>query len=155
MRIRHLSVIGFATLAASIGAATSFARERHQHGQVDAPKTTKPEKPFPLDVTWVLQTIDGKPVGTGDPPSFKLDGTLRARGFAGCNTFSMTYYPVRNQTLAAGAVALTRTLCPPAAMALERTFLGTMHALPKWDLRADGDLTIATARTALRFRRGI
>lgn len=112
-----------------------------------------PEPQFPANVAWTLTAFNGKPA-PDDPPSFVLDGNLRATGFAGCNTYSMTLYPVRGQKLAAGSIALTRKQCDKAVMLFERDFLVALHSLPAWSL--DGsDLVIRSPRAQLRFRRGV
>lgn len=118
------------------------------------PKRGAPEQSFPTDTTWVLQSLNGKPV-TGEAPSFRIDSALRGSGFSGCNTFSMALYPIRGQKLASGAIAMTRKTCDKAVMATERNFLIGLHSLPRWDLRVDGDLTVTGASGPMVLRRGL
>jgi heat shock protein HslJ len=143
------------SLVAGIGAADAQVFGRHRRPEPVAARPAGNEKAFPFNVTWVLQAIDEKPLVGVDAPSFSIDTTLRARGFGGCNTFSMAYYPMKQQTLASGAIAMTHRTCSPAAAALERTVLVAMHSQPKWDVRSDGDLVLTVGRTSLRFRRGV
>jgi heat shock protein HslJ len=122
-----------------------------------APVRTGPaEQQFPFGATWILSEIGGKPV-SGDAPSFTLDDKLRAVGFGGCNTFSMALYPIREQKLAAGAIALTRKSCGKELDDNEHTMLVTLHSLPKWHLEPNGDLTVTAANstTPMRFKRGL
>lgn len=114
-----------------------------------------PEKTFPFGATWVLRALNGKPVTEADPPSFALDQTLRATGFAGCNSFSMALYPIKDQKLAAGAIAMTRKVCDKGTMVAEHGFLVGLHSLPKWEVSTLGDLTIRAPAAVLEFRRGL
>ena len=148
-------VVLLAALALMVAGATPARAFPHHRRQEAAPEARRsPEKTFPLGTIWVLQSIDGKPV-TGDAPSFKIDSALRASGFAGCNTFSMTLYPVKDQKLAAGGIALTRNVCDAGTMAREHTMLLALHSLPKWDLAVDGTLSVRNGATLLVFRNGI
>ncbi len=113
------------------------------------------EQQFPFGATWILSEIGGKPV-SGDAPSFDLDDKLRAVGFGGCNTFSMALYPIKEQKLAAGAIALTRKTCGKDIDDMEHNMLVTLHSLPKWHLEANGDLTVTAQNgTVMRFKRGL
>ncbi len=113
----------------------------------------EPEPQFPTGVQWSLATVNGKPVG-GDSPSFTLDDKFRATGFSGCNTYSMTLYPVRNQKLASGSIAMTHKQCDKEVMLLEQNFLVLLHSLPVWSIDA-GDLVVKGGAMSLRFRRGL
>jgi heat shock protein HslJ len=136
-------------------AATAQGFRSHRRAAEGPAPKHAPEKTFPFDGNFLLVSINGKPVASSDPPSLTVDQTLRARGFSGCNTFSMPYYPIKNQTLASGAIATTQKTCAPAVMASERAFLVTLHSLPRWDVTPEGDLLLKTSGTTLRFRRGI
>ena len=73
----------------------------------DTPKPLPPlQKNFPLDQTWSLRELNGKPVPSGLDISLKIDGTLRGSGFTGCNSWSATMYPIKDQHLAVGPYAL-------------------------------------------------
>ena len=112
------------------------------------------EQQFPFGATWILDNIDGKPVA-GDTPSFMVDDKLRATGFGGCNTFSMALYPIKEQKLAAGAIATTRKQCGKPVDDLERSMLVGLHSLPTWKLEPNGDLTVKGQTSTMRFRRGL
>ena len=143
-----------ALLAAVLALVTpQGARALSRHPQAAPGPLPIPEPPFPFGADWTLVDIDGKPV-SGDRPSFRLDDKDRATGFAGCNTYSMTLYPVRNQRLLAGAIAMTHKSCDRPAMVTERLLLVGLHSAPTWRLE-NGELLIRTSATSMRFRRGI
>ncbi len=56
----------------------------------DDDKTPKPlppqQKNFPLDQTWSLRELNGKPVDSTLDVSLKIDSALRGSGFDGCNS---------------------------------------------------------------------
>ncbi len=111
------------------------------------------EKTFPLGVPYVAVSLNGKPYGT-DRPAFTLDSSLRARGFGGCNTFSATAYPLRQQTFAVGPFALTKKSCSKEVMDAERAFLLALRAAKNWDLNL-GQLIIRGDAGELRFDRSL
>ena len=121
-----------------------------------APTRTGPaEQQFPYGATWILSDMGGKPV-SGDAPSFNLDDKLRATGFGGCNTFSMALYPIKEQKLAAGSIAMTRKTCNKEVDDTEHNLLVTLHSLPKWHLEPNGDLTVTAQNGGImRFKRGL
>ena len=86
--------------------------------------------------------------------SLKIDGTLRGSGFTGCNSWSATLYPVKDQHLAVGPYALTKKQCPKDVMQLELGFLSALLGSPAWDL-VNGDLVIKGPRGALRLARSL
>jgi heat shock protein HslJ len=142
----------------SLQVSAQLAGPKLQRKEVEkAPVRTGPaEQQFPFGATWILAEIGGKSV-SGDAPSFSLDDKLRAVGFGGCNTFSMALYPIREQKLAAGAIAVTRKSCGKDLDETEHNMLVTLHSLPKWHLEPNGDLTVVAANstTPLRFKRGL
>ena len=113
------------------------------------------EQQFPFGATWILSDMAGKSL-TGDAPSFNLDDKLRATGFGGCNTFSMALYPIKDQKLAAGSIAMTRKTCNKDIDDTEHNMLVTLHSLPKWHLEPNGDLTVTAQNgSVMRFKRGL
>ena len=95
------------------------------------PKPLPPlQKNFPLDQTWSLKELNGKPVPSGMDVSLKIDGSLRGSGFTGCNSWSATLYPVKDQHLAVGPYALTKKQCPKDVMQLELGFLSALDRQP-------------------------
>src|ERR1700678_2783393 len=123
--------------------------------QDDTPKPLPPlQKNFPLDQTWSLRELNGKPVPSTLDVSMKIDGALHGSGFAGCNSWSAVMYPVKDQHLAVGQYALTKKQCDKDTMAIEVGFLSALLASPAWDL-VNGDLVIKGPRGQLRLARSL
>ena len=122
----------------------------------EAPKKPLPplQKNFPLDQTWSLRELNGKPVPGGLDASLKIDGTLRGSGFTGCNSWSATLYPVKDQHLAVGPFALTKKQCPKDVMEVEVGFLSSLIGNPTWDL-VNGELVIKGPRGSIRLARSL
>ena len=113
----------------------------------------KQEKQFPLGGSWTAVSIGGKPPGA-NRPTLLVDDNLRGTGFSGCNIFSATAYPLREQAFAVGPIALTKKACDTGQMASERAFLVALRAAQKWDL-VEGRLIITGGGGELRFERGL
>ena len=149
-------------LAAAAGAAalclaaSAFAGGGPQTEEDKAPPKPMPplEKNFPLDQTWSLRELNGKPVPDGLDISLKIDGSLRGSGFTGCNSWSATLYPVKDQHLLVGPFALTKKQCPKDVMQLEFGFLSGLLGSPGWDL-VNGDLVIKGPRGTMRLARSL
>ena len=149
-------------LAAALAAATltlAVPALAGPQGPVDEEdKTPKPlpplQKNFPLDQTWSLKELNGKPVPPGTDASLKIDGSLRGSGFTGCNSWSATLYPVKDQHLMVGPFALTKKQCAKEMMQLEVGFLSTLIGNPTWDL-VNGDLVIKGPRGQARLARSL
>ncbi len=149
-------------LAAAVGAATicltvaAFAAPPPGPQEEEGPPKPLPplQKNFPLDQTWSLRELNGKPVPEGLDASLKIDGNLRGSGFTGCNSWSATLYPVKDQHLAVGPFALTRKQCPKDIMAVEFGFLSSLIGNPTWDL-VNGDLVIKGPRGSIRLERSL
>jgi len=139
-----------AMFAASVLAATpGVAQEKKP------PEPLPPwQKSFPLDQTWSLRELNGKPVDAGLDVSLKIDGSLRGTGFTGCNTWSATIYPIAGQKLAVGPFALTKRQCAKDVMATEFGFLSALLGQPTWDL-VNNELVIKGPRGALRMVRSL
>jgi heat shock protein HslJ len=160
-RLNTLSRLGALALALlvpfSLPAAAQMGGKLPRRQQEKAPTgpTGAAEQQFPFGATWILSDMGGKPL-TGDAPSFNLDDKLRATGFGGCNTFSMALYPIKDQKLAAGSIAMTRKNCSKDVDDTEHTMLVTLHSLPKWHLEPNGDLTVTAQNgSVMRFKRGL
>ena len=151
-------LFGPALVALLVLSGAAEARIQNRPSSWDAPPPSplplgKPEAAFPVNVDWTLVEMNGKPV-PGEAPSFVLDDKFRATGFSGCNTYSLTLFPIRGQKLAAGAIAMTRKACDKAEMLFEHSFLVGLHSVPTWSL--EGDALVIKAPTAtMRFRRGL
>jgi len=149
-----------ATLRVAIGLfafAAAFAAQAQMRDtdEEQKPKPLPPQqKNFPLDQTWSLRELNGKPVPAGLDVSLKIDGALRGTGFTGCNTWSATMYPVKDQHLLVGPYALTKKQCDKDTTAIEVGFLTALLAQPSWDL-VNGELVIKGARGSLRLVRSL
>jgi heat shock protein HslJ len=150
-------------LAAALGAAlvfyaaAAFAGPSGPQSEEDQgpPKPLPPlQKNFPLDQTWSLRELNGKPVPAGLDASLKIDGTYRGSGFSGCNSWSATLYPVKDQHLAVGPFAITKKQCDKDIMAVEVGFLSSLIGNPTWDL-VNGDLVIKGPRGSVRLARSL
>jgi heat shock protein HslJ len=154
MMFRHF-LIGFLALAPLVATPALAQQPRTQRPTTDegfVPQP-RPEKQFPLGASWTAVSVGGKPVA-GERPSLVIDEQLRAKGFGGCNTFSATAYPLREQALAVGPVAVTRKACPAGAMATERAFLVALRGARKWDL-VQGRLVLTGVAGEIQFERAL
>lgn len=111
------------------------------------------EKNFPLGASWTATHMNGKPINTYRA-TLKVDSNLRGTGFGGCNTFSASAYPLRQQGFAVGPIAVTKMACDKGASDFERSYLLALRSARQWDL-VEGRLVLKTANGELRFDRGI
>ncbi|MGL4437785.1 MAG: META domain-containing protein [Bosea sp. (in: a-proteobacteria)] len=151
------AVLSFAALTA-LGAQHAEAQgsnrpARPQQQEVNPVPQPRPEKQFPLGASWSAISINGRVLG-GERPSLLVDEQLRAKGFAGCNTFSATAYPLREMGFVVGPVAVTRKACDGGATANERTFLVALRGARKWDV-VNGQLVIQGVAGELKFERAL
>ncbi|WP_439500070.1 META domain-containing protein [Bosea sp. (in: a-proteobacteria)] len=116
-------------------------------------QTAKPEQNFPLGASWSAISLNGKPI-RDRKATLQVDANLRGTGFSGCNTFSASAYPLREQGFAVGPVALTKRSCDKAAQDFERAYLIALRAARNWELVA-GRLVIKGGGGELQFDRGI
>ncbi len=138
---------GAAGQKARAGQADQAARPG---GPVPQPKR---DKIFDVGATWIATSLNGKPF-SGERPSFAIDQQYRARGFGGCNTFSATAYPLREQRLAVSPLLFTKKTCDKATMASERAFFVAFRYAERWDLQGS-TLTVKTQNGELRFERAL
>lgn len=106
--------------------------------------------PALVDVVWELQSIAGAPAGS--PVTLSISSDLRAGGKAPCNSYFASV-ELGEGEVSFGAVAATRMLCAPGAMAAEQAFFSALDAVRAYAL--DGDrLTLAGAdgKPVLGFR---
>jgi heat shock protein HslJ len=143
-------------LAGLVVAGAAYAKSPIQPpSQEEAPKPLPPlQKTFPLDQTFSLRDLNGKPVPADLDVSFKLDGTFRASGYSGCNSWSATAYPQQNQHLLVGGFVTTKKTCDKNNAAIEQSFLRALMGTPAWDL-VNGDLVIKGPGGALRLVRSL
>ena len=114
----------------------------------------KDEKRFPLGAAWIAVSLDGKTLSGTERPGFRLDDQFRVHGFGGCNSFSATAFPLREQGIAVGPLALTRRSCDKAVMDLEMKFLTALRTSAKWDTQI-GSLVIKGPNGELKFERSL
>jgi heat shock protein HslJ len=91
---------------------------------------------------------------SGERPSLAVNQQLRATGFGGCNNFSATLYPLRQQGIAVGPFALTKKSCDKGVMARELEFLTALRTAAQWDL-VGPNLVIKGQHGELKFERSI
>jgi heat shock protein HslJ len=139
--------------ACTTGAAAQQASRDAKPPEAKKDEKPKQEKPFPTKTSWVAVSVNGKSTGSGpERPTFFLDENLRANGFGGCNNYSATAFPLRQNRMAVGPIALTRKACDKAVMDRERDFLLNFKATQEWDIEG-GVLLFKGARTLIRFER--
>ena len=135
--------------------ALCFATAAYPISDNEPPKPMPPQqKNFPVDQTWQLKELNGKPVPVEIDVSLKIDSALRGSGFTGCNSYSATMYPIKDQHLAVGPFALTKKKCDKDVMEVEFGFLSALLASPVWDL-VNGELVIKGPRGAMRLARSL
>ena len=136
-------------------AGLAFAAQAASDNKDEPPKPLPPQqKNFPLDQTWQLRELNGKPVSSDLDVSLKIDGALHASGYTGCNSWSAVMYPVKDQHLAMGPPALTKKQCDKETMATELDFLSLLHSGPSWDL-VNGELVIKGPHGEMRLARSL
>lgn len=135
-------------------AASAFAQQQQPPQQQQAPQQQKEEKTFPKDSSWTLRMLNGKPLPSGMDATMRIDGQFRGSGFAGCNNWSATMWPIRGQRFAVGPVALTKKSCAAPDMQFEQAFLRALHTQPVWDI-ANGLLEVKGPGGTLTFARGL
>lgn len=162
MRTSRIAVlVGAAVALGAAGAAeaqqspTGFGRKfRLQNKeQPYIPPARATEKIFPLDATWTAVSLNGKTF-SGERPSFSIDKQYRARGFGGCNSFAATAFPLREQSLAVGPLAITKRSCDKGLAALEQSFLVALRTAGKWDF-VGSTLVIKSQAGELRLERAL
>ena len=101
--LRHAALLVALSVAPGACAQSQTAPQSAAPGPGKVPQPRQ-EKIFPVGSSWTAVSLNGKPF-SGDRPSFTLDQQFRAKGFAGCNTYAATAYPLREQGLAVGGLA--------------------------------------------------
>ncbi len=142
------------------GPTTGFGKGFRRPGGEDqkapqyVPGARGAEKNFPLDSTWTAVSLNGKPFGGADRPSFIIDKQYRARGYGGCNTFAATAFPLKEQHLAVGPLALTKRSCDKSLAATEQAFFIALRTAAAWDL-VGPQLVLKSPNGELRFDRAL
>ncbi|MET0604860.1 MAG: META domain-containing protein [Beijerinckiaceae bacterium] len=163
MRLSRLGLILVAAVASTaalgqqrpIGEDTMTPRGAVRDGNQPQIAPRQYDKPFPTGMNWVATSLNGKPLAAArERPSFLLDDQMRARGYGGCNSFTVVAYPLKQQKLAVGPIAHTKANCDKAAAAQERMFFEALRLSSEWDYEA-GSLIVKGQRGTLKFERGI
>ncbi len=142
-------------LAGLLVAAAAHAAGIPKPSEEEAPKPLPPlQKNFPLDETFSLRDLNGKPVSSDLDVSFKLDGAYHASGYSGCNSWSATAYPQQNQHLLVGGFVMTKKTCDKGNQDIEHGFLRALMGTPAWDL-VNGDLVIKGPGGEMRLVRSL
>lgn len=142
------------------GAGIGYGKGNRRPGGEDkkapqyVPGAQAQEKTFPLDSTWTAVSLNGKPFSGIDRPSFIVDKQYRARGYGGCNTFAATAFPLKEQHIAVGPLALTKKSCDKALSASEQAFLIALRTAGAWDL-VGPQLVLKSPNGELRFDRAL
>jgi heat shock protein HslJ len=157
-RFRLALTVSLATgLVLMLGAGEPMAQRATRAPSTDPNEgtvsTQRQEKTFPLGWAWTAYSLNGKVFGS-DRPTLQLDENLRGSGFAGCNTFSATMYPIKDQGFVVGPIAVTRKACPKPLADAEREFLIALRTSQKWDLVA-GRLVLTHPKGQLMFERAL
>jgi heat shock protein HslJ len=158
MRSARVAVLVIGALAAASNAhAQGMGRRggnQNQFQRGDVQPQQKEEKKFPLGQAWIAVSMNGKAFGGTERPTFTLDDQYRVRGFGGCNTYSTTAFPMREQGLAVGPLAITKRTCDGALLATEKSFLTALRTSAKWDTVV-GTLLIKGPNGELKFERAL
>jgi len=146
-----LVAAAFEAQAQGMGRRTNQEQHNQQGGLRPPPKE---EKRFPLGQSWIAISLNGKPFGGTERPTFTLDEQFRVRGFGGCNTFSATAYPLREQGIAVGPIAMTKRSCDKGVSATEMQFLTALRTSAKWETLV-GSLVLKSPNGELKFERSL
>jgi heat shock protein HslJ len=148
-----VTLVGAAMNAQAQGIGRRTNQEQHNQGGGQRPPV-KEEKRFPLGQSWIAVSLNGKPLGGSERPTFTLDEQFRVRGFGGCNTFSATAYPLREQGIAVGPIAMTKRSCDKGVSATEMQFLTALRTSAKWETIV-GSLVLKSPNGELKFERSL
>ena len=141
--------------AQGISSRAMRKKEDEEKEKLEAQKrmVQKQEKRFPMGASWVAISLNGKSFNGIERPSFTISEQFRATGFGGCNAFSATAYPLRQQHIAVGPIALTRKQCDKSVMDTERAFLVALRTAAQWDIVNSSTLIVKSQAGELRFER--
>jgi heat shock protein HslJ len=151
---RLVLVVAALAWATTADAQTTRRGGAQQQSQPSNVPQSKKDRQFPVPSSWVATSLNGKQYSGPDRPTLALDQQYRAKGFGGCNTFSATLYPLREQRLATGPLALTKRQCDKAVMESERAFFIAVRTAAQWDFEGV-TLVIKSQSGELRLERSI
>jgi heat shock protein HslJ len=150
-QIKHVAWVALGCLCLAI--TPPVAAQEMPKGGASNGAAMMTQKQFPLNVQWILSTLNGKPAGDNQP-TLLLDSQLRMRGFAGCNTYSATAYPAKNQGIAVGPLALTKKECDKATNEFEKAYLLSLRTSLQGQVK-DGFLYLLGEKSELKFERAL
>lgn len=159
MKMRHDPVWALVgAVAALLATAMDVSAQRAPRSPTADPnegtvQTQKQDKQFPLGWAWSGVSLNGKPFPS-ERPTLTVDENLRGSGFSGCNTFSATMYPLKDQSFAVGPIAVTRRSCDKAVSDSERALLLALRTAQRWDT-VGGRLVIKTQAGEIIFERAL
>jgi heat shock protein HslJ len=154
------SVLAVVATAVAVCTVSTGAEAQARRGNADQQATSgqavkkREEKKFPLGASWIAVSINGKPFNGSERPAFTLDDRFRVRGFGGCNSFSTSAFPLREQGIAVGPLAITQNTCDKNVQAAEMQFLTALRTSAKWDTDV-GALIIKGPNGELKFERSL
>ncbi|OQX16266.1 MAG: hypothetical protein BWK73_04425 [Thiothrix lacustris] len=73
------------------------------------------------NTSWIVKTLDGKPITTDKPPTIQFDDT-RMNGYAGCNQFFGNFTSSGDGIFTTSAVGATKMACLGDNNTLEQQF---------------------------------
>lgn len=110
-------------------------------------------KSDPLAGEWSVFMIDAIEGDNLAEPTLSF-GESQLSGSTGCNRFRASAAWNRDGVLGLGAIAVTRKMCPPALMEVEKAMLGSLESARSYMLDDDGILTFYRGEEAvLRAKR--
>ena len=148
-----MTALRLAALLTALALGSAVQAQPAPRAQAYAPQPRQLDRVFPLGSTWIAVSLNGSPF-TGDRPSFTLNQQFRATGFSGCNTYSATALPLREQGLAVGPFAMTKRSCGRDVMAREQAFLVALRTAGKWEQQGS-TLLLRSPNGDLRFERAL
>ena len=93
------------------------------------------------ETTWIVQSIDGRPV-TSRQPTIEFSGD-RISGSGSCNRYFGTYEVSGTETIVLGGIGSTEMACELPLMTQEAAFFSALNAVRAY--RRDGDTLILSA----------
>jgi heat shock protein HslJ/membrane-bound inhibitor of C-type lysozyme len=96
---------------------------------------------------WTVQQIGGAAPVEGARVSMQFGNDGRVAGQTSCNNFTGKY-AIGGEGIRIGPVASTRKACRPELMNQEQQFLMALSAVTRFDVGADGQLTLFAGDTA-------
>lgn len=102
---------------------------------------------------WRAADINGAPIIESAVPTLRLEGSGRASGSTGCNSFFGTYKLQSEQRVEFQAISRTERGCEPSVMRQENDYLAILEMARGYSVYRDGSLSlIAADGRAIRYR---